>query len=1023
MRCGSKFIMKNLNGPFAPLLGILLCLLAAVFIPSIVSAAQVTTPVTAGSGQTVLIPTDQSIHVPSGNAISATGGGIISGTGITAATDGDTAAVNSSGAGSAVSLDGNTVLTGARGGAWMAGGGLVRLGSGAVINVTGSSTGSAGIYVNNSNAPADTFGSGITVNMNGAHVNNNAWIGVAVGGASGSASFDNLTVQGASADVGAMATQGATLNLTNSNIMVNGRIIGNDLFLWQTTPGIGFTFVTNMGISAHISSHLNVSGTNVTVGTLDSGVAMGISVYDNSTLDLHDSTIAMTGTTAAGTPIAAGLYMSNGDNSVTVSNSRITTAGDNFQGVHLASGSLTADAMSVATAGGQSYGIHITTSPNNPSNIIAIISNSDVTTYGVNSIGVRINNADAVANFTNSIIAAQGADNIGVAVTTGGGNANLSMSGGALTSTGTALQVLGSNAAFSFSNGVAVTPGNGLLLDVQGTGSAALFAGSSAKLTGDIQAATLNSAGVTLGSNAAWSGAARNVGSVAMSGGSLWSMSGDSDVAALSLDNSAVAFKAPDSPYKTLTVRGGYTGNNGLIGLNTRLGDDSSPTDRLVVAGDVSGTSGVVVTNRGGLGARTVDGIRIIEVGGVSPGNAFRLVGDYVTSDGQQAVIGGAYAYTLRRNSLRSLDGNWYLTSQFTRIDPETGLPEVDPETGLPEIDPETGLPEQSPRYQPGVVVFEQYPQVLAALNTVPTLQQRVGNRYWLSPPAAGSGQPANYGVWGRVEGGHTASDPARSASAASRDIDLWKLQTGLDLALYQGKDGSQLIGGVNFSYGAANAEMRSSFGRGKIDTTGYGVGATMTWYAANSFYVDAQAQAMWFDSDLTSKTEGRKLVSGNNGHGYAFSAETGKRYRFGKGFSATPQAQLVYSQVDFDSFNDPFNTRVSLRYGDSLRARYGVSLDHEAAWVAKDGTHSRSHIYGNANLYNEFLNGSKVDVSGVGFSTRDDRLWAGVGAGGTYEWSDGRYALYGNVNVASSTESFGDSYALNGMLGFRVSW
>lgn len=70
---------------------------------------------------------------------------------------------------------------------------------------------------------------------------------------------------------------------------------------------------------------------------------------------------------------------------------------------------------------------------------------------------------------------------------------------------------------------------------------------------------------------------------------------------------------------------------------------------------------------------------------------------------------------------------------------------------------------------------------------------------------------------------------------------------------------------------------------------------------------------------------------------------------------------------------------------GDSLRARIGVSLDHEASWVAADGRRSRSHVYGGINLYNEFLDGSKVEVSGVGFSTRDERLWVGLCLGGTY--------------------------------------
>ena len=288
---------------------------------------------------------------------------------------------------------------------------------------------------------------------------------------------------------------------------------------------------------------------------------------------------------------------------------------------------------------------------------------------------------------------------------------------------------------------------------------------------------------------------------------------------------------APGGSIGTLTVFGNYTGNGGALHIEAVLGGDNSPTDLLVITGDVFGTTPVVVTNLGGHGAETINGIRIIEIGGVSSGNAFTLRGDYVTADGQQAVVGGAYAYTLRHNSEADPnDGNWYLTSETTLIDPDTGLPI---------IDPETGLPEEGPRYQAGVPLYEQYPQVLASLNTVPTLQQRVGNTYWSPSGAiAADNTPGTYGMWGRIEGTRTASDPARSTSHAHRDTDLWKLQTGFDFGLHQSAEGA-LIGGVNISHGTALAEIASPYGRGKIDATGTGIGATLTWYGSGGFYVD----------------------------------------------------------------------------------------------------------------------------------------------------------------------------------------
>ncbi|ENP99382.1 autotransporter-associated beta strand repeat-containing protein [Brucella abortus] len=111
----------------------------------------------------------------------------------------------------------------------------------------------------------------------------------------------------------------------------------------------------------------------------------------------------------------------------------------------------------------------------------------------------------------------------------------------------------------------------------------------------------------------------------------------------------------------TLMVNGDYVGHDGTIVFNTVLGDDNSKTDKLMVGGDTAGNTNVQVVNRDGLGAQTVKGIEIITVGGQSNG-VFSLVSDYRTKDGQKAVVGGAYAYTLHQGPARGAnDGDWYL--------------------------------------------------------------------------------------------------------------------------------------------------------------------------------------------------------------------------------------------------------------------------------------------------------------------------------------------------------------------------
>lgn len=455
---------------------------------------------------------------------------------------------------------------------------------------------------------------------------------------------------------------------------------------------------------------------------------------------------------------------------------------------------------------------------------------------------------------------------------------------------------------------------------------------------------------------------------------------------------------APGNSIGTLTIAGNYTGNGSTLEIETVLGGDTSPSDRLVVTGNTSGTTNVKVINLGGSGAQTVEGIKIVDVGGISAGN-FSLLGDYVFQ-GDQAVIGGAYAYRLYQNGIATpADGDWYLRS--TLIDPSGAV--------------------IGPIYQPGAPLYEAYPQLLLGLNGLSTLQQRLGDRYWSGNGATVSPKgPDN--VWLRTEGTHASFEPDSSTTVDSYGYDLFKLEGGLDAELYQNQNG-RLIGGLTVHYGTVSGDIGSVYGDGDIDTRGYGVGATLTWYGENGTYVDAQSQATWYDSDLKSDLVDGAMESGNNGFGYALSLEAGRRFAASGPWSITPQAQLVYSSVDFDTFNDRFGARVSRDDGDSLVGRLGVALDREETVARADGQTAGAKIYGIANLYGELLDGTAVDVSGTGFETRNDPVWAGLTLGGSYIWNDERYSLYGEVAAKSSLKDFGDSYALSGTAGFRVKW
>src|SRR5690606_11185513 len=114
-------------------------------------------------------------------------------------------------------------------------------------------------------------------------------------------------------------------------------------------------------------------------------------------------------------------------------------------------------------------------------------------------------------------------------------------------------------------------------------------------------------------------------------------------------------------------------------------------------------------------------------------------------------------------------------------------------------------------------------------------------------------------GVWGRMEGAYRKIKPHTSTSDTTYDQDIFRLQLGVDRLLRKSANG-KLIGGVAVHYAHGKTNTQSEHGDGGIDTDGYGIGGTLTWYHDNGFYLDGQARATWYDSDLDSKLAQQSL-------------------------------------------------------------------------------------------------------------------------------------------------------------------
>ncbi|AVQ26932.1 autotransporter outer membrane beta-barrel domain-containing protein [Fusobacterium ulcerans] len=490
-------------------------------------------------------------------------------------------------------------------------------------------------------------------------------------------------------------------------------------------------------------------------------------------------------------------------------------------------------------------------------------------------------------------------------------------------------------------------------------------------------------------------------------------------------------FDSTDSQFVPLTLAGNYrAGKGAAVEIHTELLDDISNHGSLTIDGvidsasDKSGT-GVVVIHQGGNGATTNHGIEIIRLRGNNSGATqadlikqldenFHLVSDFKTSKGQNAVVAGAYSYIMES------DKDWY-----DNPNNQVGLFLRNATNNDGSLVPHPATP-----------LYETYSLILGSLNKLPTLEQRIGHRPWLNDK---NGYETGYdrgkteiypnNVWMRVEGMKGYYEPhldSNKGSTSSYRLRFSRVNVGVDMPIYENADGSRLIAGINGNMSRAWSDIDSIHGSGDITTTGYGLGATLTWYNHNGFYTDAQAWHNWFKSDIDSNTITTDLdqVKGNHAKGYALSLEVGRIFDLNQHWSLTPQAQIAYSRVNFDSFTDIQNS-VIINEKDyvGLEGRLGLALNYEKSHLDSSGKMRRNKLYILGNIHQEFKGDSTVSISGVDYESKMNNTWVSVGVGGSHNWDNDRFSIYGELSLASSTKKFGEEYELAGEIGLRIAF
>lgn len=383
-----------------------------------------------------------------------------------------------------------------------------------------------------------------------------------------------------------------------------------------------------------------------------------------------------------------------------------------------------------------------------------------------------------------------------------------------------------------------------------------------------------------------------------------------------------------------LVVNGNYVGNGGVLAINTKLGADNSPTDKLVISGGTaSGNTAVRVTNAGGAGAKTTgDGIEVVSAinGATTQANAFALA---------NRVVAGPYEYTLQRGGSASTD-SWYLRTRQTATQ-GTGTGTTGTDTGATQ-----------PALRPEVSLYTAIPQLtlLYGRALLDTLHERVGEESNQAAAPAGTSPVLRTG-WVRViaQRGSRMADGngVYGSQGPAFSYDFGGVQFGADVYQRQREDGSHDHAGGYFATGRIAADVTHADGAdaGRDSVNANTVGLYWAHFGPSGWYLDGVVQGTRYDADASPHG-----VNGLKTHalGYAASLEAGYPIALSPQWRVEPQAQLVYQRAAFADANDGaadvrFNSVNSMlgRLGVRVSKRWGESPERQhTAWVRANVWH-----------------------------------------------------------------------------------
>lgn len=435
------------------------------------------------------------------------------------------------------------------------------------------------------------------------------------------------------------------------------------------------------------------------------------------------------------------------------------------------------------------------------------------------------------------------------------------------------------------------------------TGNTELKAGTTLVAEGATLGATGSSGTVTINSGATLASAGTVNSNIDIASGGIlaaWNaVSGNSVMATATatgdtingnVNNQGTLLLASETAGNEFVINGDYTGVQGSnVVMNTVAGDDNSVTDHLTITGNSAGESSLTVANVGGMGAQTLNGIELIDVGGTSAAT-FTL---------DKPVVAGMWEYNLNQHT----DGNWYLESETKQ--PDNGGDDT------PDIyRPEAGV------YMANYVAAQQMFQHKRDDRDQVMLRDEDDLNTWMY-------------VKGQYSDGTMAYDNldySISSTVLQLGSDVW---TGY---LSNGTLHSGFMLGVGHSDTHADAKNNPRSSSGNVE--GYNVGLYATWQQDQNKrlggYIDTWLAYHWFDSQVIGDDMPDEQYSSQGvaasvevGHAWLLPSDSARTFKF------EPQVQAIYNNLDQNDHVEYNGTRITTSEYDSLTTRLGMRIGY----------------------------------------------------------------------------------------------